>query len=238
MEEQNPRRVEAQAHGTGAEQARRVPVVEATLRLRTPATVLPTEAGAHSDAKLRELAGKRVAAAIGDHGSRRRDEGAAGPAEPQETADPRWDKRPQEQQRQRCGPADCRVAAAGAHGPFHGEAARTCRGAARDGVPGTRRGPGLGTPETTTPRQVACCQGTRAGDARHTDRMTATSDTERGRQRLARRVATGAPGFGPRRHTTRRDRGTLWRRAKGDGPWQLPGLPHTSEQRAEQGSGR
>ena len=68
VEEQNPRRVEAQAHGTGAEQARRVPVVEATLRLRTPATVLPAEAGAPSDAKLRELAGKLVAAAIGDHG--------------------------------------------------------------------------------------------------------------------------------------------------------------------------
>jgi transposase len=73
VDEKNQIIVEAQAHGTGSEQELLVPVVEATVMLRTPATVMTADAGYHSEDNLRELAGKMVEASICDNGYRLRD---------------------------------------------------------------------------------------------------------------------------------------------------------------------
>ena len=66
--------VEAQAHGTGAEQELLVPVVEATHALRTADTMITADAGYHSEGNLDALAAIRVPALIADNEMRRRDE--------------------------------------------------------------------------------------------------------------------------------------------------------------------
>jgi hypothetical protein len=187
--------VEAQAHGTGSEQALLGPVVAATARLRTPAPVMTADAGDHAEDTRRALAGAMGAASSCDHGSRLRAAGDAGPAQHQATPDALWDKRPQEKRPKRCGPAAFRVAEDGSHGPcpagqrlsshrshgpFHGDATRTFRGAERDGVPGTRRGQGLRTPEQMKTRQVAVCQGQREGGESHTGRLQAVESRQGG----------------------------------------------------------
>ena len=66
--------VEAQAHGTGAEQELLGPAVTATDALRTADTLITADAGYHSGANLEALAAMRVAALIADNEMRRRDE--------------------------------------------------------------------------------------------------------------------------------------------------------------------
>ncbi|MGH8656652.1 MAG: hypothetical protein ACREYE_32705 [Gammaproteobacteria bacterium] len=105
LDEKHPVIIEAQAHGTGSEQELRVPVVEATERGRTPGTLITADAGYHSEAHLKELAGKTVEGYLCDNGYRRRDERYAGQDPHQAKADPLWDKRPQEQTSKRFGPA-------------------------------------------------------------------------------------------------------------------------------------
>jgi hypothetical protein len=61
--------VDAQAHGTGSEQALLVPVIEATALLRTETTVCTADAGYHSEANLEELAEQAIDAFIPDNGS-------------------------------------------------------------------------------------------------------------------------------------------------------------------------
>lgn len=107
--------IEAQAHGTGSEQELLAPVIEATERLHTPETVITADAGYHSEANLKKLAGKTVEAYICDNGYRRRDERYAGQDQHKAKADPLWDKRPQEQKSKRFGPADFRLAEDGSH---------------------------------------------------------------------------------------------------------------------------
>jgi transposase len=72
--------VEAQAHGTGSEQELRVPVVEASTRLRTDETVITADAGYHSEANLKALAEGRIEAYLCDNDYRRRDERFAEPS--------------------------------------------------------------------------------------------------------------------------------------------------------------
>jgi hypothetical protein len=53
--------VEAQAHGTGSEQALLMPMVKAAAPLCTPDTLITADAGYHSDANLKALAEQRPA---------------------------------------------------------------------------------------------------------------------------------------------------------------------------------
>ena len=66
--------VDAQAHGTGSEQALLLPVVEVLATLRTSATVLTADALYHSEANLAALAVLDVPALIADPDRRKRDE--------------------------------------------------------------------------------------------------------------------------------------------------------------------
>ena len=65
--------VEAQAHGTGAEQELLVPVVTATHARRTADTRITADAGYHCETNPEVLAAMRVTALIADHEMRRRD---------------------------------------------------------------------------------------------------------------------------------------------------------------------
>jgi hypothetical protein len=58
--------VDAQAHGTGAEQELPVPVVMVTAVLRTPDTLITADAGYHSEANLQALALAEVPGLIAD----------------------------------------------------------------------------------------------------------------------------------------------------------------------------
>ncbi len=203
--------VEAQAHGTGSEQELLVPVVEATERLRTLDTLITADAGYHSEANLKELAGKTVEAYICDNGYRRRDERYAGQDQHKAKADSLWDKRPQEQKSKRFGPADFRLAEDGSH--------CICPAGKRLYSNGSN------------------FQGKREGHETHTDRMKARIDSALGRQMIARRFATVEPVFGNLRGNKRLDRFTLGR-GKVDGQWKLYCLTHNVEKLAHHGYAR
>jgi hypothetical protein len=66
--------VEAQAHGTGSEQALLLPVVQAAAPLCTPDTLITADAGYHSEANLKALAAQGRPALIADNQMRKRDE--------------------------------------------------------------------------------------------------------------------------------------------------------------------
>ena len=84
--------VEAQAHGTGSEQALLLPVVEALHPFLAAHTVITADAGYHSEANLRALAQLGVDALIADNAMRRRDERCATQARYQHTPDPLHNK--------------------------------------------------------------------------------------------------------------------------------------------------
>ena len=65
--------VNAQAHGTGAEQELLRPIVEALAALRASDTVLTADAGCHSEANLAALVALEVSALIADPDMRKRD---------------------------------------------------------------------------------------------------------------------------------------------------------------------
>ena len=86
--------VEAQAHGTGAEQELLIPVVTALQPLLAPASIVTADAGYHSEANLRQLDAMQVTALIADNDLRRRDERFATQAAHHTAPDPLYDKSP------------------------------------------------------------------------------------------------------------------------------------------------
>ncbi len=84
--------VEAQAHGTGSEQALLLPVVEAMRDLIEPDSIVTADAGYHSEENLKALAGMKVEALIADNGMRQRDERFVDQAKHKDKPDPLWDK--------------------------------------------------------------------------------------------------------------------------------------------------
>jgi len=84
--------VNAQAHGTGSEQALLLPVVDALAALRTSDTVLTADAGYHSEANLASLAAREVPALIADPDMRKRDERLADRDHHTSAPDPLHDK--------------------------------------------------------------------------------------------------------------------------------------------------
>ena len=84
--------VNAQAHGTGAEQELLRPVVDALAALRTSDTMLTADAGYHSEAHLAALAALEVPALIADPDMRTRDERFADREHHTTTPNPLHDK--------------------------------------------------------------------------------------------------------------------------------------------------
>jgi transposase len=242
---------DAQAHGTGSEQALLVPVVTALQPLLTPDSVITADAGYHSEANLQQLAALDVDALIADGDMRRRDARFATQERHQTAPDPLHDKSREATALPLFQPHDF----------THDAAAHTCvcpagkllrptgrdvvtngfiadhfRGTKRDCAPCALRTQCLRTPATTVTRQVAFFRG-RAGPApeTHTARMKAHIDTSNGRAQYARRFATVEPVFANLRHNKRLDRFTLRGRIKVDGQWKLFCLVHNIEKLATHG---
>jgi transposase len=248
--------VVAQAHGTGSEHERLLPVVDARTPLLSPTTMLTADAGYHSTANLRALEARGIDALIADAAMRQRDERFATQARHQQAPDPLHDKsRPR-----------VRAAAPAQFTPHdfrYDPVARTCvcpagkslyrkgrarivngyvseqfRGTVRDGVGCALRAQCLRTPATTRVRNVAFMRG-RTGDRptviTASTRMRARIDTPDGRARYGRRFATVEPVFANLRHNKRLTRFTLRGRDKVDAQWQLFCLVHNIEKLAHHG---
>jgi transposase len=243
--------VEAQAHGTGAEQELLLPVVEAIAPLLGPHSLLTADAGYHSEANLQALAARGVDALIADTEMRQRDERFATQDQHREAPHPYRQRgaagemsggyQPSEftydaDARTCVCPAGRRLYRSGRGLVTNGYVADHFRGAKRDCVPCPLRARCLRSPERTQVRQVAFFRGTAAERPEsHTDRMKRRIDAPEGRARYGGRFATVEPVFGNLRANKGLDRFTLRGRTKVDGQWKLFCLVHNIEKLAHHG---
>ncbi|MDL1860879.1 IS1182 family transposase [Betaproteobacteria bacterium PRO7] len=240
--------VEAQAHGTGSEQALLLPMVEGFADLRDDHSLVTADAGYHSEENLKALAETSVAALIADRGMRQRDERFAEQAKYTNQPDPLYDKTAAEKKATLYGPQDFKfdpatktcICPAGKrlyrHGnncTINGYAAIKFQGAQRDCVPCSHRRRCLRHPEKTKTRQVAFFQGRRAES--YTERMKRAIDSPRGRRLYGQRIGIVEPVFANLRHNKKLDRFTLRGRAKVDTQWKLYCLVHNIEKLAHHG---
>lgn len=243
--------VDAQAHGTGAEQDLLVPVVTAVQPLLGAATVITADAGYHSEANLRQLAAMEVTALIADGDLRRRDARFATQGQHHAAPDPLHNKSRAEEPPAIFGPSDftydpvartCVCPAGkslyrkGQQNVTNGLVGEHFRGAKRDCMPCPLRARCLRTPERTVARQVAFFRG-RASTASitHTAQMKMRIDSATGRAQYGQRFAIVEPVFANLRHNKGLDRFTLRGRAKVDTQWKLFCLVHNIEKLAHAG---
>jgi len=203
--------VEAQAHGTGSEQALLMPMVEAAAPLCTPDTLITADAGYHSNANLKALAEQGRPALIADNQMRKRDERFKDQAKHKTQPDPLYDKAHPKKTAGHYRPKDfdydpeagtCICPAGqslyqnGANCNHNGHLAVKFQGALRDCGPCTQRNQCLRKPETTQTRQVSFFYGkTPGGKVSYIELMKRAIDSERGRQLYGGRFATVEPVF-------------------------------------------
>ena len=245
--------VDAQAHGTGAEQELLLSVVTALAPVRAPTTVLTADAGYHSEANLRSLAEQHIDALVADNDLRRRDARFATQEQHHPAPHPLralTGSRPEPRVFQPSDftyDADARtcVCPAGQGAVPHGPRPRhagLCRRALPEGQARLRA---LPTPDAVpaharadAARQVAFFRGKAGGTPEtHTARMKRRIDTPEGRAQYGRRFATVEPVFGNLRANKRLDRFTLRGRTKVDAQWKLYCLVHNIEKLAHHGFG-
>jgi transposase len=244
--------VEAQAHGSGSEQALLLPLIDGLRDLVEHHTVVAADAGYHSEANLKALAECNIAALIADRDMRARDERFAGQDKYKDLPDPLHDKSGSENKKAKLyGPEDfafdpetktclCpagkRLYGAGSHCTINGYAVIKFRGALRDCVPCSHRNRCLRTPDKTKTRQVAFFQGKAKTTAEsYTDRMKRAIDSARGRELYARRIGIVEPVFANLRYNKKLNRFTLRGRRKVDTQWKLFCLVHNIEKLAHHG---
>jgi transposase len=243
--------VDAQAHGTGSEQALLMPVVAATAPLCTPDTLITADAGYHSDANLTALAEQNRPALIADNQMRKRDERFKDQAKYKAQPDPLYDKVHPKKTAGHYLPKDfdydpeagiCRCPAGkllyqnGANCKHNGHLAVKFQGALRDCGPCMLRAKCLRKPEVTKTRQVSFFYGkTPDGKVSYIERMKRAIDSERGRQLYGGRFATVEPVFANIRHNKGLNRFTLRGQRKVDTQWKLYCLVHNIEKLAHHG---
>ncbi len=243
--------MDAQAHGTGSEQALLLPAVQAVQAQCGPDTVITADAGYHSEVNLQALDALGVQAVIADNQRRQRDERLVDQAKHQGQADPLHDKSPKPRQTILFGPADfehdaqrnqCRCPAGQTVQGGHVAEQRGCQSVrfrfqASQCGPCAQRGQCLRKPEGKTPRQVAFHIGRTAQCNPHTQRMRAHIDSPAGRAIYDRRMATVEPVFANLRHNKGLRRFTLRGQKKVDAQWKLMCLVHNIEKLAKSGYG-
>jgi len=243
--------VEAQAHGTGSEQALLLPVVEAFADVRDDGSVITADAGYHSEANLERLAGQNIAALIADGGMRKRDERFADQGKYQDQPDPLYDKTATGKTAKRYGPDDfdfdadnmtciCpagkRLYGSGSNCTIKGYAVIKFKGALRDCVPCTHRDRCLRTPATTKTRQVAFFRGkAQSAPPTLTERMKRALDSPRGRALYGQRIGIVEPVFANLRYNKKLDRFTLRGEDKVDTQWKLYCMVHNIEKLVHHG---
>lgn len=245
--------VEAQAWGTGSEQALLLPMVEAMAAQLRDDSLITADAGYHSEANLKTLAERNIAALIADNGMRTRDERFKDRGRFKAAADPLHDKtrapkkaclyRPEDfAYDPAAGTCVCPAGKAlyrnGANCIHNGYVAVKFQGARRDCVPCAHRHKCLRTPDKTRTRQVCFFR----GKAQHappscTDIMRRAIDSPQGRALYGRRFATVEPVFANIRHNKGLNRFTLRGRRKVDAQWKLFCLVHNIEKLAHHGFG-
>jgi transposase len=242
--------VDAQAHGSGSEQALLMPVVAATAALRNPTTCYTADAGYHSRDGLEQLEAGSFPAFIPDNGYRKRDPRYAGQEQYLNKPDPLWDKSAKPRTSKRYTPADfqfdpiqqtCTCPAGkqlyrnGSNCLIKGQAAIKFKGALRDCLGCLQRKQCLRTPEKTATRQVIFLLPKAAPD-NALSRMRRRIDSPQGREMITRRFATVEPVFGNLRHNKRLDRFSLRGRERVDGQWKLYCVTHNIEKLARCGT--
>lgn len=245
--------VEAQAHGTGAEQALLGPAVEATAHVRSSDTCYTADAGYHSRAGLEQLRAAGIPAYIPDNGYRKRDPRYAGQELHLSKPDPLWDKTPKprasklytpadfhfDPERKTCVcPAGKSLYGSGSHCLIKGQRAIKFQGAMRDCLVCLQRAKCLRKPEKTTTRQVAFLLPKAQQEDDVLEQMRQRIDSPQGREMIGRRFATVEPVFGNLRHNKRLDRFTLRGRTRVDGQWKLYCMTHNIEKLATHGAWR
>jgi len=242
--------VEAQAHGTGSEQALLIPVIEAMRDLIEHNSTVTADAGYHSEDNLKALAERNIDALIADNGMRKRDERFVDQDKHKDKPDPLWDKTPGKKNTRLFGPKDfhhddqdkvCICPAGqflyqnGSQIVIEGKEAVKFTGAKRVCGPCPLRDQCLRHPERTPVRQVVFFTGMQRNGQSHTQHMKQRIDTAQGKQRYAQRFATVEPVFGNLRHNKRLSRFTLRGRKKVDTQWKLYCLVHNIEKLANHG---
>ena len=245
--------VDAQAHGTGSEQALLLPAIKAVAALRNADTVVTADAGYHSEANLKALAEQEINAYIPDNGYRKRNERYADQCVHTAKPDPLWNKAGQAKKSKCFKPADFQLAddhshcvcpagkrlyRNGSNCTINGYVALKFSGAKQDCVPCERRQECLRTPEKTPTRQVTFLQGKRDASDNHIEMMKQKIDSDTGREMITRRFATVEPVFGNLRGNKRLHRFTLRGKAKVDGQWKLYCMMHNIEKLANHGYAR
>lgn len=247
--------VEAQAHGTGSEQALLMPMVDATEHLRTDQTLITADAGYHSDANVTALALSSTPALIADNGMRKRDERFKDRDRYKAVPDPLYDKgarnaKPSGRYRPKdfiynpeagtcvC-PAGKHLYQNGSHCIHNGLIGTKFQGARRDCVPCDHRDQCLRTPDKTPTRQVMFFRG-KADPARvsYSEIMKRAIDSPEGRALYGQRFATVEPVFANIRHNKGLSRFTLRGRTKVDAQWKLFCMVHNIEKLARHGYGQ
>lgn len=242
--------VEAQAHGTGSEQALLLPVVEAMRDLMEDDSILTADAGYHSEKNLEALAELNIDALIADNGMRKRDERFADQGKHKTQPDPLWDKTPKQKKARLFLPGDfhydeqdgiCICPAGeflyqnGSACVIQGREAVKFTGAGRVCGPCPLRDQCLRHPDRTPVRQVVFFTGKHHKPESHSVRMKRKIDSDEGRRRYGQRFATVEPVFGNIRHNKGLNRFTLRGRRKVDTQWKLYCLVHNIEKLAHHG---
>ena len=242
--------VEAQAHGTGSEQALLLPVIDGFRDLIEENSLITADAGYHSEENLKQLAERKIDALIADNGMRGRDERFADQDKHKAQPDPLWDKTARENKDKLFGPKDfaydedsktCICPAGeflyqnGSRVVIQGREAVKFTGAKRVCGPCPLRDQCLRHPERTEVRQVVFFTGVVRKAESHTQRMKNKIDSEEGRARYGQRFATVEPVFGNIRHNKRLNRFTLRGQRKVDTQWKLYCLVHNIEKLAHYG---
>lgn len=242
--------VEAQAHGSGSEQALLIPVVEAMRDLIEAGSILTADAGYHSERNLEQLATLNIQALIADNGMRKRDERFAQRDQHKAKPDPLYDKTPGGKKTRLFGPRDfhhdqeakiCICPAGeflyqnGHQVVIQGREAVKFTGAQRVCRPCPLRDQCLRHPDRTPVRQVVFFTGKTHKPESHTDRMKRRIDSEVGRRLYGQRFATVEPVFANIRYNKRLNRFTLRGRCKVDTQWKLFCLVHNIEKLAHHG---
>ena len=237
--------VAAEAHGTGAEHALLIPIVEATAPYRHDRTLITADAGYYSQSNLIALDNQHIPALIADNQMRKRDERFAEQHKHSAKPDPLYDKSGKPKQPPRYKPADfdydpiagtcicpagCSLYRHGQHCRINGREAVRFQGAKRDCEPCMQRERCLQKPDKTATRQVAFFNDNHFTRGQQlAAQMRERIDSDDGRDQYGRRFATVEPVFGNLRHNKRLSRFTLRGREKVNAQWLLFALVQNIE---------